>query len=153
MNIYRLCHSSDDITKADFNALSHLSVSTMLDVIQAYNAISHDEAQSKQLLAWTMGTKFVDSCGAMEVSEILGKARSDGASSNIYKHFLSVKEWGNMRVASKDISQSPSAFFQTKLAPRESGAAESDHSPHPLRKINLAQREPDPDAKGPSGKA
>ena len=84
--IYRLCHSTENITQADFNALSHLPAPTMLDVIQAHFTISGNHEQSKQLLAWTMGTKFVDSCGDMEVSKMLGSARSDGASS-IYKHF------------------------------------------------------------------
>ena len=50
----------------------------MLNVIQAYNAVSHNAEQSKQLLAWTMGTKFVDACGDMEVSKMLGIARGGG---------------------------------------------------------------------------
>ena len=144
--IYRLCHNSDYVTKADFNALSHLPVPAMLDVTQAHFAISHDEAQSKQLLAWTMGTKFVDSCGDMEVSEILGKARGDGASSNI-QAFLSVKEWVNMRVASEGISQSPSALFHTtpsSVAPGGPGGANSVDEP--------GAAEPDPDPKGPSSR-
>ena len=142
--IYRLCHSTDNITQADFKALSHLPVSTMLDVVQAYNAISGNRVQSRKLLVWTMGTKFVDACGDMEVSKMLGSARSDGASSNL-QGFLSVKEWVNMRVASKDISQSPSALFYTKpssMAPGGPGAANSVDE--------AGAAESDPDAEGPS---
>ena len=128
MNIYRLCHSSANVTQTDFDALSHLSVSTMLNIIiQAYNAVSHNAEQSKQLLAWTMGTKFVDACGDMEVSKMLGKARggSDRAPSSV-QQFLSVKEWGNMRVVSKDVSESPSAFFHTTPSSRASEAGVPD---------------------------
>ena len=59
-----------DITQADFNALSHLPVSTMLDVIQAHFTISGNYEQSKQLLAWTMGTKFIDSCGDVDMRSV-----------------------------------------------------------------------------------
>ena len=94
MNIYRLCHSSDDVTQAAFNALSHLPVSTMLNVIQAYFTKPRNYEQSKQLLAWTMGAKFVDAYGDMEVSKMLGRARggSDRNPSTV-QAFLSVKEW------------------------------------------------------------
>ena len=127
MNIYRLCHNSDYVTQADFNALSHLPVPTMLDVIQAHFAISGNYEQSKQLLAWTMGTKFVDSCGAMEVSKMLGSARSDGALSHLQAS-LSVKELGNMRVASKRhiaVSVSTFSYCTIVYGPRWARCSES----------------------------
>ena len=142
--IYRLCNSTENITQADFKAISHLSVSAMLDVIQAYNAISGNRVQSRKLLVWTMGTKFVDACGDMEVSKMLVSAHSDGASSNL-KASLSVKEWVNMRVVSKDISNSPLALFHTKpssMPPGGLGAA------NPVDEPGAA--EPDPEVKGPS---
>ena len=70
VNIYRLCHSMKDVVWGDFAALSHLSVSTMLNVIQVYNVISGNIDQSKQLLLWTRA-EFVDVCADIDVSKML----------------------------------------------------------------------------------
>ena len=75
ITIMCLCHNGNDIAQADLQVLSHLPVSTVLNVIGAYSAISHNVEQSKQLLAWVMGADFVRVCGDKEVSEMLTAAR------------------------------------------------------------------------------
>tara|TARA_Y100000992_G_scaffold95782_1_gene61742 strand:+ start:326 stop:1441 length:1116 start_codon:yes stop_codon:yes gene_type:complete len=119
IKIYQLCYRRSDFNRADFAQLSHLSVSTMLDVIQLCHLITGNAQQSKQLLAWTMVTGFARSnesrmltwfkrmTGASssdtDVLDEIAKARSHGPTVTA-QEFLSVEEWRIIKCLSKSHS-------------------------------------------------
>ena len=73
------------------------------------------------------GGNFVSENKRTAVPDIIEKARGEEVATNV-QGLLSVKDWKNLRVVSKGISQSPSALFQTKKPPKSRvnpGAVES----------------------------
>ena len=100
IKIYKLCHSSDEVSHENFEQLSHLSVVTMLNFIQAYSEIPSNIVRGKKPLEWTMGKGFVDAHPDKDVSGMISIARDEGPNSQL-QEYMSVKDWRNTYSVSK----------------------------------------------------
>ena len=98
IHIYNLCHTNGHVVRDDFEYLSSLSVSTILDVIQAYSEVSGNTLQSEQLRHWVMGTGLPTLFNHTQESEL--------------KEYLSFGDWIKMRRTSKNmLRRQHSGFF------------------------------------------